>query len=363
MSDLLLELSKNPQTRKLIQTLGLPLPLPQALERAKGPAEERPLQGRAVIVGAAAPSLLTPIIAKTLAAAGGDPWLFGTIEPKAFADAGEAWGHPAKTLTDVANAPSAHALVFDGTTIDTPEKLRALYDFFHPLVGTLRRSGRVVVLGRAPEDVEGVAAQTAQAGLEGFVRSLAKEIGRKGATANLLRVDADAASRLVGPLRWLLSARSAFVTAQPLRVSLTAAPAGATEAETPWVRPLEGKTVLVTGAARGIGEATVKLLAAEGAKVIVLDRPADDAPASLVARSIGGSVLLADVSDPEAPKKIAQELKERHGGVDVVVHNAGVVERARIEDTSEAAWDHVLDVNLKGPYLLTHALLPRMRAR
>jgi 3-oxoacyl-[acyl-carrier protein] reductase len=359
MSDLLLELSKNPNARKLIQTLGLPLPLPQQLERARGPAEERPLQGRAVIVGAAAASPLTAIVAKTLAAAGADPWLFGAVTvdgAKAFADAGEAWGHPPRTLTDVAAAPAAAALVFDGTTIDSPERLRALYDFFHPLVGTLRRSGRVVVIGRAPEDVQGVAAQAAQAGLEGFVRSLAKEIGRKGATANLLRVDADATARLVGPLRWLLSTRSAFVTAQPIRVSLTAAPGATTEAEVPWVRPLEGKTVLVTGAARGIGEATVRLLAAEGAKVIVLDRPADDAPASQVARSIGGSVILADVSDPEAPKKIAAELKERHGGVDVVVHNAGITRDKTLAKMKPELWDQAIAVNLASVARITDEL-------
>src|SRR6266542_6227153 len=252
MSDFLLEISKNPQARKLIQTLGLPLPLPQSLERARGAWEERPLQDRAVLVGAAPGASLTALVAKTLASAGADPHLVGTIDKQPFADAGEAWGRPPHVVTDADAAPQAWALVFDATGIDSPEGLRALYDFFHPIVGKLRRSGRVVVLGRQPEDMKGAAAVSAQAALEGFVRSLAKEIGRKGATANLLRVDADAATRVAGPLRWLLSTRSAFITAQPIHVSMAAAPGPATEAETPWVRPLEGKVVLVTGAARGI---------------------------------------------------------------------------------------------------------------
>src|SRR4051812_8240732 len=193
MSDFLLEISKNPQARKLIQTLGLPLPLPQSLERARGAWEERPLQDRAVIVGAAPGAALTALVAKTLASAGADPHLAGTIDKQPFDDAGEAWGRPPHVISDPAAAPQAWALVFDATGIDSPEGLRALYDFFHPIVGKLRRSGRVVVLGRAPDEAivekKGAAAQSAQAALEGFVRSLAKEIGRKGATANLLRVD------------------------------------------------------------------------------------------------------------------------------------------------------------------------------
>jgi 3-oxoacyl-[acyl-carrier protein] reductase len=356
MSDFLLEISKNPQARKLIQTLGLPLPLPQSLERARGAWEERPLQDRAVIVGAAPGAALTALVAKTLAAAGADPHLVGHIEKQPFDDAGEAWGRPPHVVSDPAAAPQAWALVFDATGIDSPEGLRALYDFFHPVVGKLRRSGRVIVLGRAPEEKKGAAAQSAQAALEGFVRSLAKEIGRKGATANLLRVDSDAAARLAGPLRWLLSTRSAFITAQPIHVSMKAAPGPATEAETPWVRPLEGKVVLVTGAARGIGEATVKLLAAEGARVIVLDRPADDAPASQVARAIGGSVMLADVSDPEAPAKIAKELVERYGGVDVVIHNAGITRDKTLAKMKPELWDQAIAVNLASVAKITEEL-------
>src|SRR5690606_27030699 len=115
-----------------------------------------------------------------------------------------------------------------------------------------------------------------------------------------------------------------FITGQPLTIR----PAGqAAQAGTPadtWSRPLAGKVALVTGAARGIGAATVEQLAAEGAHVVCLDRPADDALASRVARAVGGTVLLADVTDPQAPATLVQTLMERFGGVDIVVHNAGI---------------------------------------
>src|SRR5207244_3312554 len=95
--------------------------------------------------------------------------------------------------------------------------------------------------GATPEAV------AAQAALDGFVRSVAKEIGRIGATANLVRVARGAEERLGPVLRFLLSARAAFVSAQPLVVTAEARAAAAT----PFVRPLEGKVALVTGAARG----------------------------------------------------------------------------------------------------------------
>src|SRR6185369_12102212 len=163
--------------------------------------------------------------------------------------------------------------------------LRALHDFFHPLVGRVARSGRVVVLAR-PEGEASPEAEAAQAAVEGFVRSLAKEIGRTGATANLVRVTRGAEARLGPVLRFVLSARSAFVSAQPIVVT-----ARARAAEDRPARPFEGKIALVTGAARGIGEATARLLAQEGARVVCLDRPADEAATSAVARAIEGTAL------------------------------------------------------------------------
>src|SRR5262249_51055581 len=140
------------------------------------------------------------------------------------------------------------ALVFDASGVATAGGLRALYDFFHPLVGRLARCGRVVVLGRAA-DAPTPETAAARAALDGFVRSLAKEIGRRGATANLILVEPGAEARLAGVLRFVLSARAAFVTGQPLTVGNLARGG----AEPPWVRPLDKKVALVTGAARGIG--------------------------------------------------------------------------------------------------------------
>ena len=360
MSDFLLELSKNPNARKLIQTLGLPIPLPQALERARGPWQERPLADRRVAVGAAPGGTLSSVLAVGLASAGAEPFLAagGGLDEAPFRAAGEAYGRPARGL-DAAGDKPFWALVFDATGIKDPSGLRALYDFFHPIVGKLARSGRVIVLGRALEDVTNPAEAAAQMALDGFIRSASKEVGRKGATANLVRVDADAQGRVPPLLRWLASPRAAFVTGQPIRVSLQAAPAAGAnigDGEVPWTRPLEGKVVLVTGAARGIGAATVRLLAAEGAKVACLDRPADDAPLSQIAREIGGTPILADVSDPEAPAKIAAELKERLGGVDIVVHNAGITRDKTLAKMKPELWDQTIDVNLGAVARITEAL-------
>lgn len=327
MSDFILDLSNNRRVQSVVKTLGLRVPLPPVLERASKPQEDKPLLGRDVVTGAAAGSSLGDVVADTLAAAGAN----------------------IRKGDDV----SANALVFDATGIETPAELRALYDFFHPLVGRLKRSARVVVIGRPPESAESAITAATRAGLEGFARSVAKELGRKGSTAHVVYVSEGAEARLPGVLRFLLSVRSAFVSGQPFRVDAR------TEAvdESGWVRALDKKVALVTGAARGIGEATARLLAAEGAHVVILDRPEDEAPASALANELGGTALLVDITNPDAPERIATELRERFGGVDVVVHNAGITRDKTLGKMKPDAWDLAIDVNLGAVSRITDALL------
>lgn len=353
MSDFLLELGQNPTARRVIQTLGLPVPMPQSLRRAKGAWEERPLHDEDVVFGAAPGGSTTEVVARTLACAGAWPHVVGSLEP--FAAPGEAFGRPphALHLAEIPDGFKARALVFDATGIENASQLRALYDFFHPLMRRLKACGRIVVIGRPPSSMKTPAGAAAQAALDAFVRSCAREVGRRGSTALLVTVEPEAEPRLEPVLRFALSPRSAFISGQPLHVG-KAVKSGA---DAPRVRPLEGKVALVTGAARGIGAATARLLAAEGAHVVVLDRPADDALASQVAREIGGSVLLADVSDPEAPEKIASILKEKHGGVDIVVHNAGVTRDKTLANMSPDRWDQTLDINLDAVVRITERLL------
>src|SRR5699024_4068500 len=85
------------------------------------------------------------------------------------------------------------ALVFDAREFDSAEALRGLYDFFHPLMGRIPDGARLSVVGRPPELQKSAVASAAQAALEGFSRSLAKEVARSGSTANLIYVEAGAA--------------------------------------------------------------------------------------------------------------------------------------------------------------------------
>ncbi|MGE0791136.1 MAG: 3-oxoacyl-ACP reductase [Sandaracinaceae bacterium] len=346
MSDFLLELGKNPNAKKLIQTLGLPVPMPQALARAKGPWEERPLQDYVVALGSGPKPELTSALADTLPRAGAEAYLFGdAIDNAPFRAPGEAYGRPAKKADQLGERTLLNAIVLDGTGIRTVPELGAVYELFHPLVGRIVRSGRALVLARPPEEMESPAAAAAQRALEGFVRSLAKEIGRRGATAHVVYVSKGAEGRLGALTRFLLSKRAAFLSGQPFRVTNDAAKGGGTDDEVPVTRPLHTKVVLVTGAARGIGAATAKLLADEGAHVVCLDRPADDGPLSQVARDIGGTVLLKDVSEADAPEKIAAALKEL-GGAHALVHNAGVTRDKTLAKMSRDRWDMTLDINL-----------------
>jgi 3-oxoacyl-[acyl-carrier protein] reductase len=103
---------------------------------------------------------------------------------------------------------------------------------------------------------------------------------------------------------------------------------------------------LVTGAARGIGEATARALAREGAAVIVMDRPAELEAAKKVADAIGGTALAADITDPKAAAAVLEHVKQHHAGLDIVVHNAGITRDKTIANMSADKWDMVLSVNL-----------------
>jgi 3-oxoacyl-[acyl-carrier protein] reductase len=125
---------------------------------------------------------------------------------------------------------------------------------------------------------------------------------------------------------------------------------------------------VITGAGRGIGRAIALAFAERGLDVALLGRTQDDlvAVAAEVLERVPrrrALVLPCDVSRDADVHHARDRVLAELGVPAVVVNNAGVVVRARVEDTSEHAWDHVLDVNLKGAFLVTRAFLPTMRDR
>jgi 3-oxoacyl-[acyl-carrier protein] reductase len=245
------------------------------------------------------------------------------------------------------------AIVFDASGITSSEGLHELYAFLHPVIRQVGTSGRVLVLGTAPEDCSSPREATAQRALEGFVRSVGKEIGR-GATAQLLYVAPDAEGNAESTLRFLLSSRSAYVSGQVVRVGKAGAPVAAPAS---WDRPLDGQVALVTGASRGIGASIASVLARDGAEVVLLDVPAAGEALTQTANSLGGSALQLDITASDAPSTLASYLRERHGGADIVVHNAGITRDKTLGRMKPDLWDSVIGVNLTAQEHLDDALL------
>jgi 2-hydroxycyclohexanecarboxyl-CoA dehydrogenase len=124
------------------------------------------------------------------------------------------------------------------------------------------------------------------------------------------------------------------------------------------VSGLTGRRALVTGAARGIGAAIARRLAAGGAAVAVLDVLAEEGAA--VAAEVGGVFLRCDVADPASVRSAVADATSRLDGLDVVVSNAGVDVIGRFAESDPASWGRVIDVNLRGPLHLCHAALPAL---
>jgi 3-oxoacyl-[acyl-carrier protein] reductase len=250
------------------------------------------------------------------------------------------------------------ALVFDATGIKSSEQLREAWNFFHPVIRSVRSSGRVIVLGTPPSEASEPVEAVAQRALEGLVRSIGKEV-RRGVTAQLLYVAPNAEDQLASTLRFFVSPKSAYVSGQVVRIGPAvskAVPGPESGLTIDWQRPLEGKVALVTGAARGIGAAIADVLARDGAHVVGIDVPAMSSELDGVTGRLGGSSLLLDITAPDAPAAIASRLKDEHGGVDVVVHNAGVTRDRTLGRMSEELWDLVIDINLTAPHLIDKEL-------
>jgi 3-oxoacyl-[acyl-carrier protein] reductase len=243
-----------------------------------------------------------------------------------------------------------HALVFDATGIADSTELVELQRFFYPNVKRVARSGRVVVLGTPPTGLS-VRAATAQRALEGFTRSLGKEIGR-GIAVQLVYVAEGAEDQLDSTLRFLLSPRSAYVSGQVVRIGEGVAKAPKIE----WEQPLDGVRALVTGASRGIGEAIATILHRDGAELVLLDVPALSAELATVAERLEAETIELDITDEDAPSTIAERLS---GGVDVVVHNAGVTRDRTLAKMPEDRWSSLMEINLSSEERIDDELLHR----
>jgi 3-oxoacyl-[acyl-carrier protein] reductase len=128
---------------------------------------------------------------------------------------------------------------------------------------------------------------------------------------------------------------------------------------------LSGRVALVTGGSRGIGAATALRLAEAGADVAVGCGQHHEAAEEIAGKITGlgrrAVVVSGDMADPDVPRRIVAETAERLAPVDILVANAGTGVRADLDDVDVAAWDHVMAVNLRAPFLLAQAVVPHMR--
>ncbi|MCT9548119.1 3-oxoacyl-ACP reductase [Acinetobacter baumannii] len=341
MTDQYQAFTQSPIGKFVVKNLGLPSPV--VLERFES---AQPVVKGAVLVGAAPSSVLSGAIAQVLSNIHADSYVGNNV---ALQQEAAKVGLNLRPFNAGDKESKFKAVVFDASGIQNSEQLNELYKFFNPIARQVATSGRVIVIGTTPETAKTVKQAIAQRALEGFIKSVGKEF-KKGITAQVVYVDEGAAANLESTLRFLLSPRSAYVSGQVIRISK------ADVVDVDWAKPLAGKTALVTGASRGIGEAIAHVLARDGAHVICLDVPQQQADLDRVAADIGGSTLAIDITAADAGEKI-KAAAAKQGGLDIIVHNAGITRDKTLANMKPELWDLVININLSAAERVNDYLL------
>jgi 3-oxoacyl-[acyl-carrier protein] reductase len=315
-SDRLVSFANHPWAQVALRELGLPRPRP--LRRMTAAYDPQELRGRGPLI---------------VALPGG----FAQDACRAF------FGQAGATLVEEG---AVDTVVLDATGCLAVADLQMLHGLLQPALKRLADGGRVLLLARGGE-LPPEAAACARA-IEGAMRSLGKEIGRRGATANCVFLTEAALPGLPAVLGFFCGDRSAYVSGQALHLR------GCAGVPMQWP-VLARRTAVVTGAAAGIGAATALRLAAEGAHVVCIDRPEAQATLGAIAAQAQGSALALDITRPDAGRRLVEAVLPR-GGVDVLVHNAGITRDRTFGRMSSAEWDTVLAVNLRAVLALDAAL-------
>lgn len=218
----------------------------------------------------------------------------------------------------------------------------------------LAPSARVLTVSRPAAEAGTPAMAAARQGVDGFLRSLAKEL-RAGATGNgILLADGVEVSSpsALAAVRFFLSGRSAFVDGQFLTVSGNngTLPDDAD-------KPLAGKVAVVTGAARGIGARVARTLHRDGAVLVLVDLPAAGDHLAAVANDVKGTALQLDITREDAGRRILDHAVQRHGRLDIMVHNAGITRDKLLANMDHPRWHSVIDINIAAQLRINGELL------
>lgn len=334
---------------------GIGLPSPPKLKRSPDASLEKP-RGRTLVAGALHAKALRKTLAELSNTDAHVAMPYWDDSPVAAMFSRHNAANPKKIEQVNFGQVSNHkfkALVFDATGISTAAQLKTLYVFFHHSLKHLKLNGRVIVIANSEENCASHEQFACLEAIRSFVRSLAKEIGNKGANANILELAKGAEKNIVSPLSFLLSRKSSYITGQSLVLQ------SAKQLTPSWHKPLKGKTALVTGAAFGIGAETARVLARDGAVVICLDIPANQAALTQFASNIGGHAVALDLMADDAVEELVQTLTSQLGVLDIVIHNAGITRDKTLRKMTAEQWDSVINLNLQTIIGVNKALLEK----
>ena len=355
MSDLYLEFSHSQIGKSLFESLNLPKP--PALYRSPNQSLQLP-QGRILVASTKNSFALKPILAAFKNES------ITLCSPNFKQDSGSQFGtlgklgssHQVESINIKNNSNQRFKfLIFDATGIAETQDLKAVYTFFHHVAKTIKKCGRVLILCKACTQEDSILSASLHDGLEGFCKSFAKELGKKGSSCNLVKVEKGAERQLLSTCAFFLSEKSCFITGQ----TIEARKRSALPRKIDWDKPLAGKVALVTGAAQGIGAETARVLSRDGATVIGLDIPANKTKLDQLMQQISGHSIALDLGTDTAPQELLTTLASQLGLIDIIIHNAGITRDKTLANMPDHFWDQVMRINFEAVVNINQALIDK----